>query len=178
MLEPDGTAWDAESGQLLIDFDAERAGAARVLVMREAEAADGSGDAPSLLDAAVALEASDPEAAMRAWRQLIAADPACEDAYVSLGALLEERDALERALAVYAEGAARCPGSALLHFNCGVAFQLLSAWRDAEASYLAALALDPTLADAHHNLAIVYLELGEERRAIRHRNEERRLERG
>ncbi|MGB2818962.1 MAG: hypothetical protein WBA53_06045 [Burkholderiaceae bacterium] len=32
--------------------------------------------------------------------------------------------------------------------------------------------------DAHHNLAIIYLELGEEQRAIRHHDEVRRLERG
>ena len=133
---------------------------------------------PSLLDAAVALEARDPESAMNAYRQVIAAEPACEDAYLNLGALLEERDQLEAALAVYLEGTGRCPASALLRFNCGVAFQLLSAYRDAEDAYLAALALDPALADAHHNLSIIYLELGEEQRAIRHHNEVRRLERG
>jgi hypothetical protein len=173
VLEPDGTAWDAESGQLLIDFDAERAGAARVLVMHGDEAAE----EPSLLDEAIALETQDPEAAMHAYRQLIAAEPTREDAYLSLGALHEERDELERALAVYLEGAAQCPGSSLLRFNSGVAFQLLSAYREAEEQYLAALALDPTLADAHHNLAIIYMELGEDQRAIRHHNEERRLER-
>jgi tetratricopeptide (TPR) repeat protein len=173
VLERDGIAWDAESGQLLIDFDTGRAGAARVLVMREEGA-----EAPSLLDAAVALEASDPEAAMRAYRQVLAADAACEEAYVNLGALLEEGGGLEAALAVYLEGVGHCPGSALLRFNCGVAFQLLSAYRDAEEAYLAALRLDPGLADAHHNLSLIYAELGEEQRAIRHHNEMRRLERG
>jgi tetratricopeptide (TPR) repeat protein len=173
VLEPDGTAWDAESGQLLIDFDAGHAGAARVLVMRDEREA---GDA-TLLDEAIALETSNPEAAMRAYRQMIAADPSREDAWLSLGALLEEQGALERALEAYLEGAAHCPRSALLHFNCGVAFQLLSALREAEEWYLGALALDPTLSDAHHNLAILYLELGEEQRAIRHHNEVRRLER-
>jgi tetratricopeptide (TPR) repeat protein len=174
VLEPDGTAWDAESGQLLIDFDAEHAGAARVLVMPEGR----TRDLPSLLDEAIALETSDPDRAMSAYRQMIAADPAREDAYLSLGALLEDGGSLERALEVYVDGAARCPRSALLRFNCGVAFQLLSALREAEGSYLAALALDPSLSDAHHNLAIVYLELGEEQSAIRHYNEVRRLERG
>lgn len=173
VLERDGTAWDAETGQVLIDFDAQRAGAARVVVMKE-----GTEDrAPSLLDEGVALEPSDPDAAMRAYRQAIAADPGGEDAYLNLGGLLEESDRLERALEVYLEGAARCPRSAMLRFNCGVVFQLLSAYRDAEEWYLAALALDPALSDAHHNLAIIYLELGEDQRAIRHHNEVRRLER-
>jgi len=174
VLERDGTAWDAETGQLMMDLDSERADVASVLVMQD----EGEPSTPSLLDAAVALEARDPEAAMSAYRQVIAAEPACEDAWLNLGALLEERDRLEPALAVYLEGAARCAASALLRFNCGVAFQLLSAYRDAEESYLAALALDPSLADAHHNLSIIYLELGEEQRAIRHHNEVRRLERG
>ena len=175
VLERDGTAWDAESGQLLIDFDAERTGAARVVVMKD----DVDGQPPaSLLDAAIALEVRDAKAAMRAYRQVIAGDPVAEDAYLNLGALLEERDRLQEALEVYLDGAARCPSSALLRFNGGVVFQLLSAYRAAEASYLAALALDPTLADAHHNLTLIYLELGEEQRAIRHHNEVRRLERG
>jgi tetratricopeptide (TPR) repeat protein len=175
VLERDGTAWDAETGQLLIDFDAEHAGAARVVVMKEGVEDRASS---SLLDAAIALEGRDPDAAMRAYRQTIAADPTVEDAYLNLGALLEEGERLEQALEVYLDGAARCPGSALLRFNCGVAFQLLSAYREAEEWYLAALALDPALPDAHHNLAIIYLELGEEQRAIRHHNEVRRLERG
>ena len=173
VVERDGSAWDAESGQMLIDFDFESAGAARVVVIKERSEAT----PVSLLDEAIGLEAQDPEAAMRAYRQVIAAEPLREDAYLNLGALLEERDQLERALAVYLEGAARCPESSLLRFNSGVAFQLLSAYRDAEEHYLAALALDPSLADAHHNLAIIYIELGEEQRAIRHHNEVRRLER-
>ena len=175
VLERDGTAWDAETGQLLIDFDAEHAGAARVVVMTESPEDQVSS---SLLDEAIALEGRNPDAAMRAYRQAIAADPTAEDAYLNLGALLEERDRLERALEIYLEGAARCPRSALLRFNCGVAFQLLSAYRDAEEWYLSALELVPAMCDAHHNMAIIYLELGEEQRAIRHHNEVRRLERG
>jgi tetratricopeptide (TPR) repeat protein len=173
VLERDGTAWDAESGQLLIDFDNERAGAARVLVMKEEpQALDAS-----LLDQAIALESVDPVAAIEAYRQVVRAEPSKEDAWLNLGALLEERSALEQALEVYLEGAAQCPESPLLRFNCGVAFQLLSAYQEAEQWYHAALALDPTLADAHHNLAMIYLEIGEEQRAIRHHNELRRLER-
>ncbi|HET9024453.1 MAG TPA: tetratricopeptide repeat protein [Burkholderiaceae bacterium] len=174
VLEPDGTAWDAESGQLLIDFEADRAAAACVLEIGEG----GESGPPSLLDEAIDLESRDPAAAMQAYRQVIAAEPTREDAYLSLGALLEERNELARALQVYRDGAAYCPQSSLLRFNCGVAFQLLSAYRDAEECYLAALALDPTLADAHHNLSLIYLELGDEQRAIRHHNEVRRLERG
>ena len=128
-----------------------------MVVMREGDDAG----APSLLDEAVALESLDPDAAMEAYRQLIAAEPTSEDAYLSLGALMEDRNELERALHVYLEGAVQCPRSSLLRFNCGVAFQLLSACRDAEEYYLAALKLDPTLSDAHHNLSIIYLQLGE-----------------
>jgi tetratricopeptide (TPR) repeat protein len=174
VLQQDGTAWDAESGQLLIDFEPERAAAARVVVMNE-----GAPESPpSLLDEAIGLESSDPEAAIGAYRQAIASEPSSESAYLNLGGLLEGGGRLEEALEVYLEGAAGCPGSALLRFNCGVVFQLLSAYRDAEEWYLAALALEPTLSDAHHNLSLIYLELGEERRAIRHHNEVRRLERG
>jgi tetratricopeptide (TPR) repeat protein len=174
VVEPDGTAWDAESGQVLIDFDSEGAGAARVVVMPDP---GGPSATDSLLDAAIRLESRDAATALAAYRQAVAADPGCEAAWLNLGALLEEDRALEGALDAYLEGAEHCPASALLRFNAGVAFQLLSAYRAAEEQYLAALALDPTLADAHHNLALIYLELGEEQRAIRHHNEERRLER-
>jgi tetratricopeptide (TPR) repeat protein len=172
VLDPNGMAWDAESGQLLIDFDTEPAGAARVLVMNDGGPADAS-----MLEQAIALEAIDADAAIRAYRQAILSDPRSEDAYLNLGALLQDRMGLESALAVYVEGAAQCPASALLRFNCGVAFQLLSVYQEAERWYQQALALDPTLADAHHNLAMIYLEIGEEQRAIRHHNEMRRLER-
>lgn len=172
VLDRDGTAWDAESGQLLIDFDTLGAGAARVVVLTDF----GAGDL-TLLDQAIALETVDPAAAVAAYRQAIAADPHDEDAYLNLGSLLEDREGLESALEAYLRGAAACPASALLRFNCGVAFQMLSAYQEAEAWYLDALALDASLADAHHNLSMIYIESGDEQRAIRHHNELRRLER-
>ncbi len=173
VLESNGLAWDAETGQLLIDFDALPSGAAPVIVFNVAD----DDSEPSLLDEAIALEAEDADAAIRAYRQAIAADSACEEAYLNLGALIEERSGIERALEIYLEGAQQCATSALLRFNSAVAFQMLSAYQEAERWYHAALGLDPGLADAHHNLSLIYLEIGDEQRAIRHHNELRRLER-
>ena len=70
-----------------------------------------------------------------------------------------------------------CPGSALLHFNRGVALDHLDRLDEAVASYERALELDETLADAHFNLARLRQEAGDERAALRHFNAYRRLQR-
>jgi tetratricopeptide (TPR) repeat protein len=172
VLEADGLAWDAESGQSLLDLEGQGSGTACVIALQDP--ADDEGD--RWFEAAIALEPVDRQQAIKAYRCAINAAPWREDAYLNLGELLQEAGDAAQALDVYLQGADQCVDSALLRFNCGVLFQLLSAYREAESCYLEALARDPTLGDAHHNLAMMYLELGEDQQAIRHYNELRRVE--
>jgi tetratricopeptide (TPR) repeat protein len=75
------------------------------------------------------------------------------------------------------EALVHCPRSALLHFNRGVALDHLERLAEAIESYEASLALDPTLADAHYNLARVREQIGDARGALQHFSAYRRLQR-
>lgn len=175
VVEPDGRLWDAQSGQWLLSFDDEAARVARVVVTEawsEGRAVEASTDP---FERALLLEADDPESAATAYRQLLQDEPLREDVYLNLGAVLHDLGRLKDAVSVYSEGIARLPRSAMLHFNCGVALQALTEHAQARASYNVAIDLDPQFADAHHNLALCCIELGETQAALRHANAARRL---
>ena len=103
--------------------------------------------------------------------------PQQQAAYLNLGALLGDAGRYGELASLCDEALARCPPSALLHFNRGVALDHLERLAAAAASYERALSLDPTLADAHYNLARVREELGDPRAALQHFSAYRRLQR-
>jgi hypothetical protein len=103
-----GVQYDAESKQMLLDFEVAPAGSAvafiardsepAVAVHRHSERAAPAASAPSPqidLSHARALEATDPRAAEAAYRDAIARDPKQVDAYLNLGALVFEAGRLE-----------------------------------------------------------------------------------
>jgi tetratricopeptide (TPR) repeat protein len=163
--------WQADSGQLLMDFDVAPLGVSIAFLehaSRGASAWYGQG---------VALEHTDRIAAEAAYRQALALDAAHEAAYLNLGAMLSEAGRFAELAALSDEAATHCPASALAHFNRGVALDHLERLDEAVASYERSLALDPSLADAHYNLARVREQLGDKRGALRHFNAYRRLQR-
>ena len=167
----------ADSGQLLLDFDVAPV-AGTVVLLEHAEAPqDEEPDARELFARALSLEAIDPAAAESAYLQALAQDPKLEDAYLNLGAMWA--DAGRHADLVRLSDAAlkHRPGSALLHFNRGVALDHLERLQEAAASYERSLELDPALADAHFNLAQLRQQQGDQRAALRHYNAYRRLAR-
>ncbi|MDM0047160.1 tetratricopeptide repeat protein [Variovorax dokdonensis] len=182
-----GAQWDAETGQLLMDF-AEGAGSAtgsirtlerpqpRKNPTQTAPAPESVAEqAQALYEQAEALEEADPAAAVRLYWRVVRLLPTHADAYANLGYLLCESGRFAQALALYAQGVACCPRAPLLHYNRAVALEALGKLPEAIASYEASLALDPTLADAHQNLALIHDRLGNKQRAIRHFNACRRL---
>jgi len=182
-----GTQWDAESGQLLMDFSAAAApAAASVLALdgrsrrRPPSAApepptSAADDAAALYAQAEALEEPDPAAAERLYWRVVRLAPRHADAYANLAFLLCEAGRFAEALAVCAQGAACCPVAPLIQYNRAVALEALGRVDDAIAGYQASLALDASLADAHQNLALLYERRGDKQRAIRHFNAFRRL---
>ena len=108
----------------------------------------------------VALEASDPAAAIAAYERALAALPAFADAHNNLGRL--HHDAGQPAAAESCYRLALCAERrvALYWFNLGVALE--DQRRDAEAiaAYEEAVALDPSCADAHFNLARLHEVIG------------------
>jgi tetratricopeptide (TPR) repeat protein len=165
--------WQADSGQLLMDFDvAPLAGASSVAIIERGR----DGDANTWFERGQALEATDAAAAEAAYRQALALAPDHADAAVNLGALWSEAGRYDDVVALCDAAAARGVRSALIHFNRGVALDHLERLADAAASYEASLELDATLADAHYNLARVREQLGDARGALRHFAAYRRLQ--
>ena len=177
-----GAQWQADSGQLVMDFQfAPAQGSVTFLRRTAAPAAARSSVEADDVDAAFslgeALESTDRHAAEAAYRRVLALDPDHADAYLNLGALLCEAKRCKEAVALYDEALRRRPGEALLHFNRAVALEDQGRRLEALAAYNASLQLDPALADAHYNAARLHEQLGDARNAVRHFSAYRRLER-
>jgi tetratricopeptide (TPR) repeat protein len=134
-------------------------------------------DPQSIFERALLLEATNPAAAEAAYIRALARVPDLEDAYLNLGALWDAAGRYSELVRLSDTALQHCPGSALLHFNRGVALDHLERLEEAAASYERSLALDPTLADAHFNLAQLHQQAGDERGALRHYSAYRRLQR-
>ena len=171
--------WQAESGQLVMDFElAPVQGTVTVLQRKPAASHIGpQEDAASVFSQGEALERSDMRAAESAYRKVLALDPDHTDAYLNLGALLCESKRCGEAVALYDEALRRFPNEALLHFNRAVALEDKGRLADALADYNTSLRLDADLADAHYNAARLHEQLGDAKKALRHLSAYRRLER-
>ncbi len=174
--------WQAETGQLVMDFElSPAAGNVTVLERRVAAAAPPTADrvveASSWFGRGEAFEGTDPRAAERAYRQALALDPGHADASLNLGALLCEAHRCDEAVALYDEAVDRHPDEPLLHFNRAIALEDQGRRAEALASYHASLRLAPDLADAHYNVARLHEALGDAKQAVRHFSAYRRLQR-
>lgn len=175
----DGSAqWEAESGQLLMDFEVTHDGGAVAFLRRDpTRAADAGEDADAWFARAEKLEAEDCAAAERAYRRALEIAPDHADAYLNLGALLCESGRCAEAVTLYDKAIGHCPQAALLHFNRGIALEEGARFAEALASYERCLALAPDLADAHYNAARLYERTGQAQKAVRHYSAYRRLQR-
>lgn len=167
-----GSRWQAESGQYLLAFEGDPACGSLRVIERPAALPPGAAD---WFAKGVALESEDAEAALRAYEQAVAADPAFLDAQINLGSLLHETGHLARAERVYREAIKACSGNPVLLYNLGVLLADLNRKREALQAYQAALRGDPALADCHYNLALLYEDLKKPKEAIRHMAQYRRL---
>jgi tetratricopeptide (TPR) repeat protein len=168
--------WQADSGQLLMDFDVAPVAGSVAFLARESSPPAPPG-APAWFERGLALEATDPAAAEAAYRQALALAPDFEAAWLNLGAMLSDAGRFAELAALSDDAVLHCPGSALVHFNRAVALDHLERLSEAAASYERSLALDPTLADAHYNLGRLREQLGDKRGALRHFSAYRRLQR-
>ncbi len=172
--------WDAESQQLLMDFDVTpsgKSGGAVTFIARPTSHAASAAGPETDLAQAEALEHSDPAAAVAAYRSVIHHAPDRIDAYLNLGALLYDAGRLDDALAVYEQGLQRAPREARLHYNRALALEDLGRANEALAAYEACIALADDFADAHFNAARLYEQLGRNQLALRHFSAYRRLQR-
>jgi len=165
--------WQADSGQYLLALDMTVQDGVLQLAVRKPAAEP----APvhDWFAQALTLESSDPDAALRAYRLAVDADPRNAAAWTNLGRLLHERGRKREADEVYRRAAKNIGPDPLLLFNHGVLLEDLGNCAAALAAYTRALEGDPNLADCHYNLARLYEALGKPQRAIRHLGQYRRL---
>lgn len=175
----DGTQWEPETGQLVMDFAvAPGTGEVSFIPQRSVAASAAPANADYLYAEAERLEESDAAGAEATYRRVIALAPAHAHAYLNLGFMLCEASRCGEALAVYEAGLTHCADDPLLHYNRAVALEALGQTTQALASYEACLRLQPDIADAHHNAALLYAQGGDKQLAIRHFSAYRRLQAG
>jgi len=168
--------WQADSGQYLLALDMSLEDGVLKLAQRK-PAAPAAEPAPGhdWFAQALTLEGSDPDAALRAYRLAVDADPHNAAAWTNWGRLLHERGRKRDADEVYRRAFGHIGSDALLLFNHGVLLEDLGNSAAALSAYTRALEGDPKLADCHFNLARLYEALGKPQRAIRHLGQYRRL---
>ena len=166
--------WQADSGQLLMDFDVAPLAGSVAFLARDTSPRATPG-APAWFERGLALEATDAAAAEAAYRKALDLTPDLEAAYLNLGAMFSDTGRFDELAALSDAAVKHCPASPLIHFNRGVALDHLERLPEAAASYKQSLALDPTLADAHYNLGRLNEQLGDKRGALRHFSAYRKL---
>lgn len=171
-----GSQWQADSGQLVMDFEFAPVQGNVAFMRRDASRPRSPAKSPvDAFNLGEALEATDNSAAEMAYRRALELDPDFADAYLNLGALLCEAKRCREAVGLYDEAIRRWPGQANLHFNRAIALEDQGRMADALASYDTCLLLDPDFADAHFNVARLHQRRGDGKRAVRHLSAYRRL---
>jgi predicted Zn-dependent protease len=171
VVKEGATRWQADSGQYLLAFEGDPADGSLSVIARKPAGPSGK----DWFERAEALEGEDPEAALTAYAQAVAADPVLLDARINLGRLLHEAGRFAEARAAYLDALKTCGGDPLLHFNLGVLLEDMDLKREAMAAYESAARADPALADCHYNLALLCEDFGKAKEAIRHMAHYRRL---
>ncbi len=166
------TAWNPDSGQVVIDFQvrdlATRAAPIARRTARAAQAAAADYDADGWYELGLDLEAVAPQEARDAYRRALELDPHHADAHVNLGRLLQEEDLTEEAETHYRAALAESPAHATAWFDLGTALEDLRRAGDAVDAYRRAILADRRMADAHFNLARLYEKAGKKAAALRH----------
>lgn len=178
-VREDNAQWEPDTGQLVMDFSVAPAEGKVSFIFQRAESGAVEASVPdrdTMFEMAEALEESDPAAAEEAYRGMLAADPSHADAYLNLGFMLCEAARWQEAASLYRTAVRHCADDPLVHYNRAVALEALGEVSSALASYEECLRLQPDLADAHQNAALLYARNGQKHLAIRHFSAYRRLQ--
>ncbi len=159
--------WQAESGQYLLEFEGDPANGSLSVIEPE-KLADAPPGAQQLFDRAAELERRDAAAALRAYEEVIDADPAFLDAHINLGRLLHEAGRFADAERVYRAAVLACGSDPVLLYNLGVLLDDMDRKAEAMQAYETALRGDPGFADCHYNLALLCQRLAKPKEALRH----------
>lgn len=169
--------WQADDGQYLLGLDVTVENGTLHVVDHEEPASMPVSEQPveDWFERGLELESSDPKAALEAYEKAVGQDATLVAAWINWGRLLHEAGKQRAAEAVYVRAIEACGREPLLLFNFGVLLEDLGRLSAAIDAYQTAITEDPTLADAHYNLARLYEASGKRQHAIRHLGTYRRL---
>jgi tetratricopeptide (TPR) repeat protein len=186
----DTASWQPDSGQFLLDFEAEEiAGRAAEMPPSPIAALNMLGPLPAPVpiedptartaeqwfELGCELEDSSPLEARAAYMEAIATDPHCADAHLNLGRLDHAIGELGKAEAHYQRAVQCDPEDATAHFNLGVLLEDRNRPDEAVQAYHQAVVRDPDMADAHYNLGLLLEARGRRDDALKHLMAARRL---
>ena len=171
-VELEGRAMEAESGQLLLDFDPGEL--SRLLEFRPKENPRAEREqrqaAEHWFQRGLDLEATGADAndVIEAYEKAIELDPASAGALVNLGTIYFNARNFTVAERYYIQATETDPGYALAHFDLGNLYDERGERARALEQYLAALSFSPNYADAHYNIALLYQGAHQPMKAARH----------
>jgi tetratricopeptide (TPR) repeat protein len=162
--------WQADSGQLLLDFDRPR----RARDVHSLVDDDGR-EAYRSFSRALALEEVSPREAIHAYHEALRRDPEAVPVLVNLGRLEHEVGHFDTAERHYLEALRLDPEERTAAFNLAVLAEDRGRLRLAIRRYHQLLAIAPDAADVHQRLSRLYAQIGRHVEARAHRRSYRRL---
>lgn len=168
--------WDVNDGQYLLALDVQvQGGVLKVADFSEQAERGEHWDADRWFEHGLGMEATDVDAALKAYGRAVELTPDYAGAWINWGRLLHQHGRRAEAQRIYRQALTQCGPDSLLLFNLGVLLEDEGQVGPALDAYQRAISEDPTLADCHYNLARLYETLGKPQHAIRHLGQYRRL---
>ncbi len=171
-VEVEGRAMEAESGQLLLDFDPVELN--RLLEFRgrdngQAER-DKKAEAERWFQRGLELEqgGGPPEEVIDAYKKSLELDPQSAGALVNLGTIYFNARELKQAERYYLQALEADPEYSLAHFDLANLYDERGDRKRAMEHYNEALRISPHYADAHYNLALLYQGSSQPMKAVHH----------
>jgi tetratricopeptide (TPR) repeat protein len=171
-VEVDGRAMDAESGQLLLDFDPVELN--RLLEFRVKDNGqnerDKKAEAERWFQRGLELEQTGgpAEEVIEAYKKSLELDPKSAGALVNLGTIYFNARDWKQAEKYYRDALEADPEYSLAHFDLANLYDERGDRKQALEHYLAALHISPHYADAHYNLALLYQGSNQPMKAVHH----------
>jgi len=160
--------FDADTGQLLLDFEVKNfeEEIVRDMPNKEADNIDSMSAYEWYLQGCSLDETPETMAeAEKAYHHAIYLDPTLANAYTNLGNLLYRNGSMQDAKALYEKAIEVDLNQPEAHYNLGFLEFEGKNFKEAKTCFVKAIELDSTFADAHFNLAITLFRLGQSKLA-------------
>jgi Flp pilus assembly protein TadD len=166
-----GFSFEADSGQLLLDFDS-LAAAMIAGEIRDAPIGDGRRAAET-----GAYSDGDEDSPRGMFREIVASGTRDAEVHLRIASFLERAGDWAAALRHLLSGATIEPDNAEVHTRLGMLYRVRGNFDAALKSFIRALECDSDAVEPHRNLAELYEQAGRKREAIRHLSAVHRLTR-